>query len=348
MSGTPAVPEPLSGSRGQSLLAPHRLILLAMWVVATGITSVLLIQDVRYTHAYETARYVLQAGYVGALLWYLGRTGPPANQLPELHPQVLPRWRYGAWIPALGIALLFALTVVADSGFIILLLLMIVSSVWILVAWRREIRLRSVVEGVAIALLAYLAGMQMAHHGFISKQVLNVFLPLSFPMYVAGGLLLERTRLGGGQLLAARYGRALKGLLWGVVLFTPLGLINAAGGSPGPGITWVTGWQLPLWLSWSSALAEETWFRLFLVGLCFFLLRPALPTRPALAVVAAVLFSGLTFGLGHSRTLESFLGTGLLYGVPFAAVFARRDWEHAVGAHYMVNFVPWVMAFLAT
>jgi predicted nucleic acid-binding protein len=32
--------------------------------------------------------------------------------------------------------------------------------------------------------------------------------------------------------------------------------------------------------------------------------------------------------------------------VRFAAVFARRDWEHAVGAHYMVNFIPWVMAFL--
>jgi hypothetical protein len=29
-----------------------------------------------------------------------------------------------------------------------------------------------------------------------------------------------------------------------------------------------------------------------------------------------------------------------------AAVFARRDWEHAVGAHYMVDMIPWVMAFL--
>jgi hypothetical protein len=105
---------------------------------------------------------------------------------------------------------------------------------------------------------------------------------------------------------------------------------------------------MPLWLPWFSGIAEETWFRLFLVGLCFFLLRPAFPSRPALAVIAAVLFAGVTFGLGHDRTLENFLVTGLLYGVPFAAVFARRDWEHAVGAHDMVNMIPLVIVFLET
>jgi hypothetical protein len=40
--------------------------------------------------------------------------------------------------------------------------------------------------------------------------------------------------------------------------------------------------------------------------------------------------------------------TGFLYGVPMATVFAKRDWEHAVGAHYMVNLIPWVMDFLET
>ena len=69
---------------------------------------------------------------------------------------------------------------------------------------------------------------------------------------------------------------------------------------------------------------------------------------PALAVIAAVLISGVTFGLGHDRTLENFLVTGLLYGVPFAAVFSSRDWEHAVGAHYMVNMIPMVIVFLET
>jgi membrane protease YdiL (CAAX protease family) len=70
--------------------------------------------------------------------------------------------------------------------------------------------------------------------------------------------------------------------------------------------------------------------------------------HPALPILAAVLVSGITFGLGHDRTLERFLTSGLLYGLPMAVIFARRDWEHAVGAHYMINKIPWVMVFLET
>ena len=40
--------------------------------------------------------------------------------------------------------------------------------------------------------------------------------------------------------------------------------------------------------------------------------------------------------------------TGLLYGLPMAAVFARRDWEHAVGAHYTESFIGWLMASVET
>ena len=175
--------------------------------------------------------------------------------------------------------------------------------------------------------------------------VLLAFVPL---MFVAGGLLFQRTGLGGSQVHAGRYGKALASFLWGCLLFVPLGLINAAGGSPGSGITWVTCSWMPLSLPWFSGIAEETWFRLFLVSLCYLLLRPAFSKRPAFAVVSAVLFSAITFGLGHGRTLDRFLTTGLLYGLPMAVVFVRRDWEHAVGAHYMINMIPWVMVFVET
>ena len=338
----------MSESRNKSLLAPHRIALVVMWVVTTAVIVVMLFNNVRSTGQYKEVRYVLLVGYVATLLWYLGRSGPSVNQLPEIRPQVLPRWRYGVWISVLGIALIFALTLVSAGGVSILMLLMMVATAPILLAWRKEIRLRSVVQGLTVAVFAYLAGLQMANNGFVSKFMLYLETAFSVPMYVIGGLLFERTRLGGIQLLTGQYGKAVKSVLWGSLLFVPLGLINAAGGSPGAGITWVTKWWQPLWLPWYSGIAEETWFRLFLMGLCYFLLRPAFRSRPAVAVVATVLFSGITFGMWHGFTLERFLVTGLLYGVSMAAIFARREWEHAVGAHYMVNMIPWLMVFLET
>jgi len=290
---------------------------------------------------------MLHAGYAVALLWYLSRSGSSISQLPEIRPLAFPRWRYAAWLPVLGIALMLALTAFSDGGTDILMLLMIVTTVWIIIAWRREIGLRSVIQGVVVAAIAYSAGLPMLKNGVISETALYLFTLFAVPMYIAGGLLLGHTGLGGIRLLAKQYLPALRSFLWGCLLFVPLALANAASGSPpGSDFTWVSEWWMPFSLPLWSGIVEETWFRLFLVSLVYLLLRPAFQKHPAFAVLLAVLFSGITFGLGHGRTLEIFLTTGLLYGVPFAFLFARRDWEHAVGAHYMVNMVPWVMVFL--
>jgi hypothetical protein len=291
-------------------------------------------------------RHVLHAAYVAALLWYLVRTGPRTRQLPDLRSVLLPRWRYGAWILVTAIALLLAMVAFSDQGFGNLMLLLMVATVWLLVAWRREIRLRPMIQGLGVAIIAYLGGIPILSNGFVGQTTFYGLLACVPPMYVAGGLLFKRTRLGGSQLLAGRYVGALKSVLWGALLFVPLGLINAADGSPGSNITWVTRWWMPFSLPWFSGIAEEAWYRLLLVGLCYFLLRPAFGKRAALAVLLAVLFSAITFGLGHGRTLERLLTTGLLYGLPMAVIFARRNWEHAVGAHYMVNMIPWTMVFL--
>ena len=96
-----------------------------------------------------------------------------------------------------------------------------------------------------------------------------------------------------------------------------------------------------------SGIVEEAWYRLFMVTLCYFLLRPAFNRVPALAIVFSTLFSAIVFGLGHGGDLiHRFLNIGLLYGLPMAVVYVRRDWEHAIGAHYMINLIEWIMAFL--
>lgn len=330
------------------LRTPHTIVLQLIWLAATTVLILMLGGDVRATGQYSDLRYVLQAGYVAALLWYLIRTGPVLGQLPELSSQIMPRRKYGAWIPVTIIALFFVLTVFSEDGFDLVILLMIIATVWILIAWRKMIHIRMALQGLVVALIAYFAGLPLANNGFVQEKVIYILAGFSFPMYLAGGLLAQKTGLGGIQLIASRYGESLKSVFRGGVLFFPLGLFNAAGGSPGSNISWVTEWWMPLSIPWYSGIAEEIWFRLLLIGLVFFLLRPAFRARPALAVLAAVIFSAVSFGLGHGHTLERFLTTGLLYGIPMAVVFTMRDWEHAVGAHYMINMIPWMLLFLET
>jgi hypothetical protein len=69
----------------------------------------MLLKGVRDTHQFSAARHILHAGYVAALLWYLGRSGSAISQLPELRPLAFPRGRYAPWIPVLGIMLMFTM-----------------------------------------------------------------------------------------------------------------------------------------------------------------------------------------------------------------------------------------------
>jgi len=333
-----------AGPRAGTFFAPHRIALFVTWVLASAAVLVMLFHDARHAERFRALRYLLQSIYVATLLWHLGRTGPPIDRCTRVPPRASRHRKYAARMTALGVAMLFAWVLVSDRGVDVLLLLLIIATPWILLAWRREIRLRAVAQGVAVALIVLLAALPAVRGGLVGGITLFIA-ATSAPMYVAGGLLLERTRLGGLRLHAGRYGAVVTGVLWGALLFLPLGLANGADVPPGTDIGWLSEWWMPFTLP-LVGIAEETWFRLLLVGLCFFLLRPAFRKRPALAVVAAVVFSGITFGLAHAPTPRRFLTTGVLHGVPMAALFARRDWEHAVGAHYMVNLIPFLVIFL--
>ena len=332
-------------SRFRSWLVPHKISLLIVWLVTTITMIVMLMNGVGGTSRYNAVRHTLHVLYLMALFWHLARTGPKFDQLPRLNPPVLLRWKFGAWLPVLGIALLFALNLFSDDGWDLLILLSAVASVVVLVVWLSDIRLGLVIQGITVATFAYLTGLQFVKIGVLSESWNTILSAFTLPFYIAGGLLFKRTGLGGMQLLNGKYREVLKSVFFGCLLFVPLGLFNAFGGSS-VDTSSVRQWWIPFWLPWWSGLNEETWFRLYLVGLIYFLMRPAFRKFPNLVVIAAVLFSGITFGVGHDRTLEGFLTTGLLYGVPFAAVFAKRDWEHAVGAHYMVNLIPTVVTFL--
>ncbi len=345
--------EPDTGTRGETGSADgtggkarHFVVLVALWVLIVATLLILLAQGVRQTDEHQVFRWGLQGLYVAILVWYLARTGPPLARLPKIPSLMLKRWRAGPWIPVVFVALLFLFVVGSSDGADIALLLTIPGTLWVLIAWWRKIRLGLIVQGLALAAIAFLAGLEFYQRGFVSEIAYFLLAGMTAPMYVAGVLLVERTRVGAVRLPSG-IGNALKGFLWGCLLFVPMGLFNAADGSPGSGFEWVNQWWMTPVLPFFSGVAEETLWRLLLLPLCYLLLRPAFPKHPALPLVAAVLFSAIAFGLGHGYNLDRLLTTGLMYGLAIATVFARRDYEHAVGAHYMVNFIPWVMVFLA-
>ena len=328
------------------LFTPHCIALITMWLLTTFSFFVMLFSGVRSADQFRIGRHILQAAHVLALFWYLIRTGPSVKQLPHLDPLLLPQRRIGKLVPVIVIALVFVAELF-DQG--ILLPLLMIASICILIVWHREVYLRSILLGLAVTKIAFFSGLPFYKNQYFSELYFIILIIFFIPLFVGGGLLGKRTALVGSQLYAGRYRQALVSFLWGCLLFIPLGLTNAAAGAPGPRMTWVTRWWIPLSLPWFSGIVEEAWFRLFLVSLCYFLLRPAFSKLPAVAVICALLFSAITFGLGHGGTLlERVLIEGLLYGLPLAVIFVRRDWEHAVGAHYMINMIPTLIVFLET
>jgi hypothetical protein len=179
----------------------------------------------------------------------------------------------------LVIALLFFLTVVSDKGMPILFLLLFVSTLIIFVAWHRQVTACSVALGIAVSLIAFVAGgILFGVNKFVSKPTLIIFLLFVPPMFIVGSLLMVRTGLGGMRLLEGQYGNVLMSFLCGCLLFIPLGLANAA--DKREAYPWVNRWWHPLVLPLWSGINEEVVFRLFLVPLCYAPTAASFPLEP--------------------------------------------------------------------
>jgi hypothetical protein len=325
-------------------LVPHKISLVIVWLATTITTIVILINGQAESNRSIAICQMLHVLYVVVLLWYLARTGPSFNQLPEGRVPVKLLSKIGAWLAVLGVAIFFLLTFFSANDVGPLILFSLIAFVPILLAWGKDLSFRLVLQGFAVAIIAYLAGSVRVKLGILRESLNMILSAFTVPFYITGGLLLKRTGLGGLQLLNRGIVPAIKSVCVGCLLFVPLGLINVLG-DPIVDLSVIREWWMPFYLPWWSGINEEAWYRLYLVGLIYFMLRPAFHKVPGLAVVAAVLFSGIVFGVGHGLTPDHFWTTGLLFGVPFAATFVTRDWDHAVGAHYMVNMIPALVAF---
>jgi len=314
-----------------------------MWIITTVSLGAMLYNGVRSTFQFYQERNILHVGYILTLLWYLIRTSPSINQLTDVNPLQSFNPKLKEVIPVLALILLFVAELYGQG---IVKPLLILLSIWILIVWRLEIRLTPLLTGLIITITASLAGLPMWLNHYVGPFTYKVMLIFATPMFLASGMLLKRTGLGGSQLMNKQLRKAVLSFLSGCLMFLPIGLLNAAAGSSGYLITWVNRWWLPFSLPLFSGIVEELWYRLFMVSLVYYLVRPAFTKVPTIAILFSVLFSGVVFGMGHGGNLLDNFILGLMFGVPLAILFVMRDWEYAAGAHYMINFIPWIMVFL--
>jgi sterol desaturase/sphingolipid hydroxylase (fatty acid hydroxylase superfamily) len=287
--------------------------------------------------------------FIVALVWHLSQADPSAFELPDISPLITPRLGFlgtlGTIIVSLG--LLFVIGV-ALHPYIALMVAFSSIAAWTALAWRRRLSMRLVLLGLGAGLVSGLATRFVGTGDPFQSVFYLVTIPL---LFIGGGLLLEHTSLAHIRLLEGRYAMGLSGFAWACVLAFPPAYLNILGGSYSRD-AWVDRWWEPLY-ALVPGIAEETMARLFLTTLCYMLLRPVSKKRPERSVVAAVIIGSLTHGLAHLSAHEilgpagaMMLLTGLLYGVPMAMLFIKRDLEHAVGYHFFIDFLRYSVALL--
>jgi hypothetical protein len=333
------VPTPVSQMLFRNIkYTPSHVLLSLLWLiaVAAGFLSLLPgLSGVRVVVGLSGSVFIV------VLIRTLSRKEPYAADLPDMDFLLTPRLGFGTatavMVTGIGVLCVIGLAVGLAASMISVSALI---GAAITVSWRTQLTTRVVILGVLAGLIAG-GGIVFLGNGDLSWAIFNlVTIP---PLFTGGALLLSRTSLAHIRLLQGEYWLGLQGFLWACVLALPASLLNLLGNMQARD-TWLEHWWQPLFAI-VPGIAEETWARLFLTTACYALLRPATNPRPRRAVFVAILIGTLVWGFAHTGINPIGLVVGsLLYGIPTALLFIKYDFEHAVGYHFMIDFVRYVAA----
>lgn len=282
--------------------------------------------------------------FIVVIIWTLAQKKPYSADLPDLDFLLTPRIGFNVAIIVLffAIGIAFAMGMMIGSS-VSLMLASALIGVGITLSWRKQLSTPIVLAAISAGLIAAL-GIIFLGNGDLSWAIFNfVTIP---PLFTSGALLVNRTSLANVRLLQGNYGLGLKGFLWACVLAVPASLLNLLG-NLNQGDTWIVHWWQPLYAI-VPGIAEETWGRLFLTTFSYALLRPTTNQHPRRAIVVAILVGALVHSFVHTgiNPLGLIFG-GLLYFIPTALLFIKYDFEHAIGYHFLIDFVRFSAALFS-
>lgn len=322
----------------------RRYIFFGVWVLSTAGLGWQVLQG-RHTFDSEATLPALLALLVCtiALLWWLASPAPDV-------PSSVPRTQRGRFVLAvvLAVTILFPLRTLVGPP---LLFALPVLGLVMLALLRPRLSRQEVGYALLLALVAGVAGLGAGWVTFspLTWAVLQVALVLL-------GLLAGWSLLRHAGLLQAGIGRslflmegaapALRGFVRGILIGMPwaFGLV-VLGAANGEG--WVQAWWQPL-VAIQPGIAEEAWGRVLLVPPLFVVFRSVARGRAALT--AAVVIMAYWFAYLHTpggfEAAFSTVMIGTLYAIPTSYLWLRQGLETAIGFHFWLDFVKFVVAYL--
>jgi len=317
---------------------PSNLLLVLLWLVAAvGAISFLLPNLKKLTFVVGPSSFA----FIVILIWTLARKKPYSTDLPNMDYLLTSpigfRTATTVLFAAIGIAFVIGLII---GPAVSLMLISALIGTGITLSWRTQLKKQTILAGISASLIAGL-GIVFLGNGDLSWAIFNSAIIL--PTFTAGSLLVKHTGFGSIRLLRGEYALGLKGFLWACALAVPASLLNLFGNLQ-QGDTWVAHWWQPLYAI-VPGVAEETWARLFFTTFCYALLRPTTNQHPHRAFVVAILVGALVHSFAHTgiNPLGLIVG-GLLYFIPAALLFIKYDFEHAIGYHFLIDFVRFTAA----
>ncbi len=303
---------------------------IAIWVISL----IYFILEIVFRFSVPGMNEVINYLYVSVLIVYL----LPRNILVEKTRNVenLVRFKgYDVWGVLVVIALITALllfigfkssVIVVMSGFTFLL------SIWITVKYFKWITRSLIIKGLIFGLICCLP----LYHYIPSLVVIFLSVPFFF---VSGSLLNSKFSITTIHINTSAFYRVVKSFFAGCLFGLPMALSNLADVIATNPYQWIEQfWKISL--VFNMVLLEEIWVRLFILTFVYALVSSK-TRRKIIPIVASILISSVLFGFTHypNIDIQNCFDIMILYGFPLGVLFYRRNFEAAVGYHFIINFV---------
>ena len=239
---------------------------------------------------------------------------------------------WGVLIIVAGISSIILFIGLKTNVILILAICTLLILVWLFIRFRHEITRTYIVNGLILGGIS--AG---AVYKFIPSLV-TVFLLIT-STFIAGSILNKKYPLTRIQLNKHSLPLTAKSFFTGCILAIPMAFSNLSDILTTHPYIWMNHFWQPI-LALGEGVMEETWLRLFLI-LFIYALISSKTTKKYIPILAALVISSVFFGFGHSNyiNIQDCLRLTIFYGLPMGILLIRRDFETAIGYHFMIDFI---------